>query len=154
MAAARIEKDAQERGGVMPQMDEHTLKFHGHFYGSGTKVLIEDFGEVKTAVFWNTLLHPEKSRFECIGQYNGQYVSDSCKVIKILEPIDASLENTHLRQSNNQNACTNGYPSQGDVQMGWVWYIIVMLFAFICEDKIVIWGTTTVIFWLWLKTKR
>lgn len=133
---------------------KYMLQFNNQFYGSGTKVLLDDLGTIKTAIFWDQLNHLDKPKFEAIGEHAGTYISETARVVQILEAVELPVGNAYLRELTQVDANIRGYPSKGEVQMGWVWYIVIMLLLTIFKDRIYGWCFTTLFFWMWLKTKK
>ena len=129
------------------------FEFNGKCYGIGTKVLLKDefHGTGKAEVVgFNRLFRPIYVGIEPGFDYE---ISDvfsipSSRILEIIEPVEVFPKN------NETLYCAPGYPSQGEVQIGWVWYIAIMLLLSIFEDRIFGWCCVTLFFWMWLKTKK
>ena len=71
-------------------------------------------------------------------------------IIEIIEPVYYEEE---PKETNNRV-----YPSMGDVDVGWVWYILIMVVGVIFNARILIWIVATVVFFSWknglLKEKK
>ena len=135
------------------KIDVPYFEFNGRYFGVGTKVLLKDpfYGTGRAEfVGLNCILRPIYVGVEPGFDYE---ISDVCanhrpRVLEIVEPVEV------FPKINSTPYCTQGYPSQGEVQMGWVWYIVIMLLLTIFEDRILGWCCTTFFFWMWLKTKK
>ena len=42
-------------------------------------------------------------------------------------------------------------PPSWNIEVGWVWYIAIMLIATIFKDRVMIWAFATAVFFLWKK---
>ena len=40
-------------------------------------------------------------------------------------------------------------PPEGEIFIGWVWYILIMLVGVIFNERLLIWGFATAVFFLW-----
>ena len=113
--------------------------YNGKEYDVGTKV------RIKTVYYGEQIMTLERSsvnglQFIGINNYSIPVrlgVSDL--VIEIVEPVEVIKQ-----PSNNRN-----YPSDGDIDIGWIWYIIIMAIGTIFNDRILIWGFATAVFFLW-----
>ena len=62
-------------------------------------------------------------------------------IIEIIDPVYYEIEDV---VNNNRN-----YPSSWDVEIGWIWYIIIMIVGSIFKARLIIWIFTTAYFFLW-----
>lgn len=67
-------------------------------------------------------------------------------IIEIITPVYCAPEK--LVPTKNNNA-----PAPWDVEIGWIWYIIIMVVGTIFQDRILIWLVATVIFLAWKSGK-
>lgn len=139
----------------MINYDLYYLKFDGKYYDVGTIVLLEEFGKTYEAIYEG---RKTINKYTCeifnridenIPVFGGGY-----KILKILKPIPAPSEDELLhKQQEDAKRHLTGYPSQGTVDMAWMWYIVVMLLATIFKDRIFIWVASTIYFFWW-KSKQ
>lgn len=134
-------------------IDIPCLEFNGKYYGIGTKVLLQDaiHGTGKAEIIgFNCLRRPIyvgiEPGFEC--EISDVFSNHRPRILEIIDPVEV------FPKTNSTQYYVHGYPSQGDVQLGWIWYIVVMIFASMLEDKILAWCGATFFFWTWLKTKK
>ena len=88
------------------------------------------------------------------------FVSDVDRMIKeIIEPIyytgsvqppiQSSASGTDVLYKGVEANKNRNYPSEGDVEVGWIWYIIIMLVGAIFKDRWIIWVVATFYFFSW-----
>ena len=88
------------------------------------------------------------------------FVSDVDRMIKeIIEPIyytgsvqppiQPSASGTDVLYKGVEANKNRNYPSEGDVEVGWIWYIIIMLVGAIFKDRWIIWVVATFYFFSW-----
>lgn len=115
------------------------LYYKGKYYDSGTKV------KMKTK--WNGIIVTTflgNAKYEGVHEVVNAVPSENY-IIEIIDPVYAP------EQEGNVDAGENSKynPRQGDIQIGWIWYIIVMLVGSIFNDRWLIWIAATVIFFIW-----
>ena len=66
---------------------------------------------------------------------------DRLDIIEIIEPVYPESKPVI---TNNRN-----YPPAWDVEMGLIWYIVIMLVGSIFKDRLIIWVVATAYFFLW-----
>ncbi len=62
-------------------------------------------------------------------------------IIEIIEPV--------YYEEKPQEIDNRVYPSMGDIDIGWVWYILVMIVGVIFNARLLIWIVATVVFFSW-----
>ena len=113
--------------------------YQGKHYDVGTKV------KIKTVYYGEqimTLTRSSVSGLQFVGNNNYTIplrlgVSDL--IVEIVEPVEIVVA-----PSNNRN-----YPSEGDVFIGWIWYIIIMAVGTLFNARIVVWIFATAVFFAW-----
>ena len=66
-------------------------------------------------------------------------------IIEIIKPVYYTAKN--LAPDNNNR------PAPWDVEIGWIWYIIIMIIGTIFKDCLLIWVVATAVFFLWKSGK-
>lgn len=130
---------------------EHFMRYQGKCYDVGTKLKFKSM-----ARSW---INPEEG---IITGFNGSvvYIQSTdgttyrfCKipdagiidriVVKIIEPV------YYVPQTTQQSPNNRTKPFEGDIQIGWIWYIIIMVVGAIFKDRLLIWIAATAYFFLW-----
>ena len=115
------------------------LKYKGKLYDVGTRARI------------NTARYGERIMTLKEGGVTGLQFDCDCYafpvrcgmdniIIEIVEPVEVKMP---------EPPPTNNAPPEWDVEEGWVWYIIVMAFGEMFNDRLLIWICATVFFFLW-----
>jgi len=122
------------------------FEYKGQKYYPGTRVKMKVmFSEPREFVF--------RDRYtDCYGidnlNFSGGYLYTfpADKADKnILEILEAkSSEDMVVTRTNKRQT-----PPAWDVEIGWIWYIIIMVVGTIFKDRITIWIFATVVFFLW-----
>lgn len=111
-------------------------------YAPGTKVKmnIPNYGEqILTYVSESYFVgFRHDNWFPCIGIVNKIVDFE----LEIVEPVYPQPIQTYATPE-------KGYPSQGTVEIAWIWYIIIMVFAAFFKDRIGIWIVVTICFFWW-----
>ena len=63
-------------------------------------------------------------------------------ILEIIIPV--YCEEPTLIYTNNKEL-----PSEDSIFIGWVWYVVIMVGAFIFKERLMIWVIATIIFFLW-----
>ena len=66
-------------------------------------------------------------------------------IVEIIEPVYYEEPQIEYKQGLRGGVC----PPEGDVFVGWVWYIAIMLVGAIFKDRFAIWVFATAVFFLW-----
>ena len=122
------------------------LLYKGIYYDVGTKVKIRGFHGVQEAVFTGWQPYTGRS-FQMENMYKEEFRSSygaDKYIIEILEPVYADLSE-YVQSPTATREC----PPQHEVEMGWVWYIVIMLVGFLFNEKLLIWLIASAIFFLW-----
>ena len=143
-------------------MSETVLLFQGKYYDVGTKVkFIRKYqwnSVTEGTIIW---IEPNSITIETYNDINYNiFVSDVDKMIKeIIEPIyytgsvqppiQPSASGTDVLYKGVEANKNRNYPSEGDVEVGWIWYIIIMLVGAIFKDRWIIWVVATFYFFSW-----
>ena len=156
MATERVDQDEkkeQEEECIMPV--EYFIRYKGIFYDVGTKLKFKAisynyyFG-IKEGViekFINTTVFIRANDGELYEYSTTTNVVNFDKlIIEIIEPVYWVPEK--LIPIDNQN-----HPAPWDVEIGWIWYIIIMVVGAIFQDRLLIWIVASAIFFLWKSGK-
>lgn len=143
-------------------MSETVLLFQGKYYDVGTKVkFIRKYqwnSVTEGTIIW---IEPNSITIKTYNNINYNiFVSDVDRMIKeIIEPIyytgsvqppiQPSASGTDVLYKGVEANKNRNYPSEGDVEVGWIWYIIIMLVGAIFKDRWIIWVVATFYFFSW-----
>ena len=143
-------------------MSETVLLFQGKYYDVGTKVkFIRKYqwnSVTEGTIIW---IEPNSITIKTYNDINYNiFVSDVDKMIKeIIEPIyytgsvqppiQPSASGTDVLYKGVGANKNRNYPSEGDGEVGWIWYIIIMLVGAIFKDRWIIWVVATFYFFSW-----
>lgn len=143
-------------------MSETVLLFQGKYYDVGTKVkFIRKYqwnSVTEGTIIW---IEPNSITIKTYNDINYNiFVSDVDRMIKeIIEPIyytgsvqppiQPSASGTDVLYKGVEANKNRNYPSEGDVEVGWIWYIIIMLVGAIFKDRWIIWVVATFYFFSW-----
>jgi hypothetical protein len=140
------------------QLTRKYMKYKGEYYDVGTicKIKGRD-GKPKLVKFKGWHFNDDRSNFELIDKNDGSYtlydnynrlgVNEYCLEIVMpvyppkLEKIETSGGKVGLPDRDK--------PPSWDIEVAWIWYIVVMVVAIIFKDRWLIWGFATAIFFLW-----
>ena len=120
--------------------------YNGVEYDAGTKV------KIKTYYYGEQIMTLEDNgvtgkRFVCTIDNSYDYSipirsNTEQLIIEIVAPVYPQKQ--EILVGNNRDC-----PPSWDVEIGWVWYIIIIAVGTIFKDRLLIWGTATAIFFLW-----
>ena len=143
-------------------MSETVLLFQGKYYDVGTKVkFIRKYqwnSVTEGTIIW---IEPNSITIKTYNDINYNiFVSDVDRMIKeIIEPIyytgsvqppiQPSASGTDVLYKGVEANKNRNYPSEGDIEVGWIWYIIIMLVGAIFKDRWIIWVVATFYFFSW-----
>lgn len=115
------------------------LEYKGKLYDVGTKVRIKTrWNGIQEATFYGWGDWPFRGE-KVTGQF---YSFDADKyIVEIIDPVEIIVEQTDV----NNRDC----PPSWDVEIGWVWYIVIMGAGIIFKERLLIWVFATAIFFLW-----
>lgn len=130
------------------QLARQYMKYQGRYYDIGTKVKIKGpRGAVKaTFVGWKyrgrgCFISDNQSYFDLYDNYD--FSAANKYIEEIIEPVYPNLQ--LITTSTNQRE----KPPSWDVEVAWIWYIVIMAVAVIFKDRWLIWGFVSAVFFLW-----
>lgn len=128
------------------QLAREYLKYHNAYYDIGTKVKLRTPSGVKDAIFtgWRRDGKSFKT-IEYVNLWDTKYTYSQANnfIVDIIEPVYPNLKKTS--EPANQREC----PPSWDVEIGWIWYIIIMVVGSIFRDRWMLWIFATAYFFLW-----
>ena len=132
------------------QLARKYMKYKGEYYDVGTICKIKGhYGPILARfVGWkynNQFCFEAIDDEGAIGLYNSydpSGVMDYC--LEIVIPVRPNLQMVETTTGNDREK-----PPSWDVEVAWIWYIVIMVVAVIFKDRWLIWGFTSVVFFLW-----
>lgn len=134
---------------------ENFLKYKGECYDVGTVLKFRVRGMMHFATLQPKIGIIEKfeentcfikddfSRIYTIPTISQSQINDNEYIIEIIEPVYYNPPE-QIQLVNNRNV-----PPAWDVEIGWIWYIIIMIVGTIFNDRLLIWIVASVVFFLW-----
>ena len=120
------------------------LYYKGQYYDVGTVVKIQ--------TTWNGI---QEATFRGWGPQGGFWrdgITDKCYwfetekyIVEIVKPVYP--KNIVISSDNTDK------PSPWDIEIGWIWYIIIMIVGTIFKDRLIIWVFASAVFFLWKSGK-
>lgn len=124
------------------------MKYNGKYYDKGTVVKIKGPYGPTIATFngW---------RFDnrgCFVSKNGDssdlyefynYSAANKYILEIIDPVCPTMQQEIVPKENRNK------PPEWDVEIAWIWYVVIMVVATIFKARLFIWALTTVIFFAW-----
>ena len=120
------------------------LYYKGKYYDVGTVV------KIKTR--WDGI---KEATFQGWGPQGGFWkdgITDACYwfetekyIVEIVKPV---YPENLIKVTDNPNR-----PAPWDVEIGWIWYIIIMLVGAIFKERLLVWVFATAVFFLWKSGK-
>lgn len=130
------------------QLARKYLKYHNVYYDIGTKVKLRTPSGIKDAIFTGWRFDGKSFKtIEYVNLWDTEYtfsVANDC-ITEIIDPVYPKFEITP--ESTSEREC----PASWDVEIGWIWYIIIMVVGAIFKDRLMIWIFATIVFFLWEK---
>lgn len=125
------------------------MKYQGKYYDKGTKVKIRGpYGPVDVVfVGWR---HGNSGCFESLDNTSwALYNTYDCQgvnkyVLEIIEPVHPNLQLVATSEADEREK-----PPSWDVEVMWVWYVVIMLVLTLFKARLIGWIATTVIFFVW-----
>lgn len=116
------------------------LYYQGQYYDVGTVVKIKTRWQgIKEATFYGW--GPQ-------GGFWRDGITDDCYWFETEKYIVEIVKPVYPKQLVNQKTvCSRPLP--WDVEIGWIWYIVIMVVGTIFNDRILIWIVATAIFFAW-----
>jgi hypothetical protein len=129
------------------------MKFKGEYYDVGTIARIKGpYGPVLARfVGWR---YGDTGCFELIDDkafglydtYNRAGVMDYC--LEIVVPVKPNLQQTEA-PAEKGGLPERDKPPSWDIEVAWIWYIVIMAVAVIFKDRLMIWAFVSAVFFLW-----
>ena len=135
------------------QLAKKYMKFKGEYYDVGTIAKIKGrYGPV-VARFCGWKYNNigcfeliDGKAFGLYDTYNRAGVMDYC--LEIVVPVKPNLHQTE-NPTGKGSLPDRENPPSWDVEVAWIWYIVIMIVAVIFKERLLIWGFTTAVFFLW-----
>lgn len=121
---------------------EYFLRFQGKCYDVGTKIKIKTLFGAEECTIVKINSHDCYVRGENISQSIWKNKANDI-IVEVIEPV--YYVETIINQPINTRTC----PPVWDVEIGWVWYLIVMGVGAIFNARLLIWIVATVVFFSW-----
>ncbi len=130
---------------------EYFIKFRGMCYDVGTRLKFK-----QSTATWEPILigviEKIAPSFAYIRATDGKLyefstVQGLVNFEKIIIEIVSPVYYTGAMPKRQKNQCV--CPSQGDVDIGWMWYIIIMVVGTIFNARLTIWIFASLIFFAW-----
>lgn len=124
------------------------VELYGECYGEGTKVKVKKKGRILGGADEGVISYISDHSFYIVGDIVHQHIykhNINQYDIEIIEPV--------YYQPQELIPNKDCYPSKGKVEIGWIWYVLVMILGAIFKDRIWIWILTTAYFFIW-KSKQ
>lgn len=135
------------------QLAKKYMKFKGEYYDVGTIAKIKGrYGPVIARFCgWK---YGDRGCFELIDgkafglydTYNRAGVMDYC--LEIVVPVKPNLQKKE-EPSGGFGLPERDKPPSWDVEVAWIWYIVIMAVATIFKDRLMIWAFVSAVFFLW-----
>lgn len=135
------------------QLAKKYMKFKGEYYDVGTICKVKGpFGPVIVRFCgWKS---DGRRCFEPVGEkwvhlydtYNRAGVMDYC--LEIIVPVKPNVQKTE-EPSGGYGLPERDKPPSWDIDVAWIWYIVIMAVATIFKDRLMIWTFVSAVFFLW-----
>lgn len=130
------------------QLARKYMKYQGQYYDVGTKVMIKGpRGPVKaTFMGWR---YQSRGCFEAesgsIFDLYDKYTYDAANIfiLEIIEPVQPQIQAVPSKTDNRDK------PPSWDVEVGWIWYIAIMVILAFFKARWIGWIAATIIFFGW-----
>ena len=127
-------------------MSKHCLEHNGKCYDIGTKIEFT----FKTSQPLGTTLIGVLAQCETtanhlvvnVSGYDRMFIKSEFIIVNIIEPVYTAPPEVIVK---NKQSC----PPSWDIEVGWVWYILIMLIGTIFKDRWIIWIFATLYFFAW-----
>ena len=150
MAAERVNKDEKktEKGEIVMPVEQF-IRYKGLFYDVGTKLRINRYGikegEIEKFIGGTAYIRFTDGSLESYSTMPNMIDFDKL-IVEIIKPVYWIPNELNLVDNQNRTA-------PWDVEIGWIWYIIIMVVGTIFNDRLLIWVVATTIFFLWKNGK-
>lgn len=128
-------------------MDSFTYK--DELYFSGTKVSIKTRGRICIASYSHKYRNSDNiTVHDFIADHLHimvkDYELDDC-IIQIIEPVRWE----DIKEKSRIGSKSGTIPPEGDIFIGWIFYILIMAIGVIFKQRLLIWVFATAVFFLW-----
>lgn len=123
---------------------EYFLRYQGKCYDVGTRLR---FRTQWSSVYEGVIEHITHHHIH-LKLIDGR-TWELCKIQSLDNVIVEIIEPVYYKELPKVYTSNRVCPPIGDVDIGWVWYIAVMIVGVIFKDRIMIWIVATVYFFLW-----
>ena len=131
------------------------MKYNGEYYDVGTICKVKGHYGPVLVRFVGWQYHSDRGCFEAINDndrrglydtYGFAGVMNYC--LEIVAPVKPSLQQTetHIDKGGLPD---REKPPSWDIEVAWIWYIVIMLVLVIFKDRWLGWIATSAIFFLW-----
>ena len=128
---------------------EYFLRYKGQCYDVGTRLRFypysksqrSDIGVIETFVGAHVFIRGSDG-FLYSYSTNPSLANFDNRVIEIIEPV-------YYIEPPQKKVYGGPLPSEDDIFVGWVWYIVIMLVGTIFNDRLTIWVFASLIFFTW-----
>lgn len=126
-------------------VNRNCLEYRGQKYDVGTVLLIntQSFGTQRVTITYCKSMGVHYRTEDGIPGQFYKYDNLDKIILDIIEPIYYQ-EIVYQRLSNNANS-----PPKWEVDIGWIWYLLIMIGGAIFQAKVLIWIVATIIFFKW-----
>ena len=127
---------------------EYFVRYQGKCYDVGTKVRFYKHGDSYIPPINGEVEKFIKGWVYIRGEngvlYSFKPISRNfdCIIVEILEPV-------YYEEPPKTNVRKGVYPSENDIFIGWVWYILIMVVGTIFNARLLIWVVATAVFFSW-----
>lgn len=132
------------------QLAKKYMKYQGRYYDVGTICKIKGRNGPKLVRFMGWHFNNNRWNFELVDKNDyGLYDSyDRAGVgvycLEIVEPVYPNLTTSASATTYNRDK-----PPSWDVEVAWIWYIVIMLVTVIFKERIGLWILESIIFFSW-----
>ena len=125
---------------------EYFIRYQGKYYDVGTKLKFYHTSTTFVPPIIGTIENFTGTWAHIRGEDGELYsisTSSQCRsspIVEIIEPVYY----VSTERLNNRN-----YPSDGEMEIGWIWYTIIMVVGLIFKDRWIIWIFATAYFFVW-----
>ena len=124
---------------------EYFLRYKGQCYDVGTRLKFRPVASgsiVEGTIEWISHNHIYIRLADGGGRQLSKMFGLDNTITEIIEPV-------YYVEPPKQKTRGGPLPSEGDLFVGWVWYIVIMLVGLIFKGRLMIWVFASVIFFLW-----
>lgn len=150
METKRINQDEKKEQGEHIMPIEYFIRYQGKCYDVGTKLKFYPqaqwvgsvVGTIEQFMGSNVLIRGSDGHLYKFSTTTSNFDN---MIVEIIEPVYYEEPQIEYKQGLSGGVC----PPEGDVFVGWAWYIAIMLVGAIFKDRFAIWVFATAVFFLW-----